>query len=338
MQDVVGVVEGWRDQDVLIRALRDSPIGTGVTDPQGRWVFVNRALCAFLASTEPELLGTTGIHTAAVEDLERDVELAYGAPRGPVLNRIIKRFTLPDGSEVVADVALTFVRDDDQTLRYVIAQLVDITAREQDRAELRALADTDPLTGLLNRRALAEQMVAVPDREERRGELLAVLYCDLDGFKAINDRYGHHVGDTVLQAVASRMSGAVRAGDLVARVGGDEFVLILNGVRDDAAAIAIAEKVADRVSRELMIAGNALLPTLSIGIAIADDAADLDRALVRADKALYDQKRGDARGVGRRDSQRDSQDKYDRDQEDDHRDDLGRQRQGSAIGIPVPGS
>ena len=300
MQDVVGVLEGWRDQDVLIRALRDSPIGTGVTDAQGRLVFVNRALCAFLASTEPELLGTTVIDTAANEDLERDVDLTDGAPREPALNRIIKRFTLPDGSEVVADVALTFVRDEDQTLRYVIAQLVDITAREQDWAELRALADTDPLTGLLNRRALAEQVAAVPDREERRGELLAVLYCDLDGLKLINDRYGHHVGDTVLQAVASRMSGAVRAGDLVARVGGDEFVLILNEVRDDAAAIAIAEKVAERVSRELLIDGNVVLPTLSIGVAMAADAVGLDRALERADKALYDQKRGDASRSGRR--------------------------------------
>jgi len=296
----VGVLEGWRDQHVLIRALRDSPIGTGVTDAEGRLLFVNRALCAFLASTEPELIGTTAIDTAAAEDLERDVDLTDGAPRGPALNRIIKRFTLPDGGEVVADVALTFVRGDDQTLRYVIAQLVDITAREHDWAELRALADTDPLTGLLNRRALAEQVAAVPDREERCGELLAVLYCDLDGLKAINDRYGHHVGDTVLQAVASRMSGAVRAGDLVARVGGDEFVLILNGVRDDAAAIAIGEKVAGRVSRELLIDGNVVLPTLSIGIAMADDAAGLDRALERADKALYDQKRGDPRGMGPR--------------------------------------
>jgi diguanylate cyclase (GGDEF)-like protein/PAS domain S-box-containing protein len=306
VEDVAGVIEGWRGQDVLIRALRDSPIGTGVTDAEGRLVFVNPALCSFLASTEPELLGTAVIDIARTETLASDIDLTDGALRGLALNRIIKRFSLRDGSEVVADVALTFVRDEDQVLRYVIVQLVDITAREQDWAELQALADTDPLTGLLNRRALAEKVAAVPDREERRGELLAVLYCDLDGLKGINDRYGHHVGDTVLQAVATRMCGAVRAGDLVARVGGDEFVLVLNGVRDDAAAIATAEKVASRVSRELRIDGSVLLPTLSIGIAMADDAAGLDRAMQRADQALYDQKRDDSRLMGRRVGQAES--------------------------------
>lgn len=287
----------WRSEAVLIRALRDSPIGTGVLDSQGRFVFVNRALCIFLALSEPELLGSQAIAIALVDVLDRGIDLRDGAGVRPAVNRVIKRFTLPDGSEAIADVALTFVRDDDRVLRYVIAQLVDITARERGWAELRVLADTDPLTGLLNRRALAEQVAAVPDREARRGEFTAVLYCDLDGLKSINDRFGHHVGDTVLQVVAARMSGAVRAGDLVARIGGDEFVLILNGVRDDAAAIAIAEKVAGRVSRELLIDGHTVLPTLSIGIAMIDDADGLDRALERADRALYDRKRN-AHGAG----------------------------------------
>jgi diguanylate cyclase (GGDEF)-like protein len=142
---------------------------------------------------------------------------------------------------------------------------------QRRRVALRTLADTDPPTGLLNGRALVEHMATVPDREARRGELMAVLHCDLDGLKAINDRHGHHVGDTVLQAVAARMSGSVRAGDLVARVGGDEFVVILNGVRDQAAAIATAQKMADRVPHELLIDGSTVLPTVSIGVAMVDD-------------------------------------------------------------------
>jgi diguanylate cyclase (GGDEF)-like protein/PAS domain S-box-containing protein len=168
----------------------------------------------------------------------------------------------------------------------------DVTDRVERRQALARQARQDPLTGLANRAGLIEGIAAAVEHSPRQGMHIAVLYCDVDGLKAVNDTYGHQVGDTLLRAVADRMAGAVRRDDLVARIGGDEFVVLATGITDDEAALALAGKVAEAVSRPLTAdGGTVLLPRLSIGVAMARAGQSPDDVLAAADRALYRQKR-----------------------------------------------
>ena len=168
----------------------------------------------------------------------------------------------------------------------------DVTERYLARQQLHEQADHDLLTGVANRRQLERRMAEVLARDPRRGARIAVLYCDLDHFKQVNDAHGHAVGDDVLAAVAQGLRGAVRERDIVARLGGDEFVIVLDGVRDAADAQRVAAKVRDAVSVPVAAGGVTVTPRLSVGIAVGrsgDDPADL---LARADAALYRAKDG----------------------------------------------
>ena len=166
----------------------------------------------------------------------------------------------------------------------------DVTDRVELRQHLAWQASHDSLTGLANRHRLMETIHSALTRVPRTGERVAVLYCDLDGFKTINDSLGHAAGDAVLRAVADRIRSAVREQDLVARIGGDEFVVVAQGVRDEPSARLLATKIAQAVSRPFEHEGRELVPTLSIGISVADPGDDAEEVLRLADRALYRQK------------------------------------------------
>jgi diguanylate cyclase (GGDEF)-like protein len=188
----------------------------------------------------------------------------------------------------------------------VILTVEDVTEQVEAQAglaaiqdQLRHLATHDPLTGLPNRTALREELDRVVARHARSGEGFAVLFCDLDGFKPVNDRTGHEGGDQVLVEVAHRLRRAVRDGDVVARLGGDEFVVLCERI---GTSPAIAQSVADRLhelvedpiahQRERFEVG------LSIGIAYAPPGATVtsDGLLRLSDQAMYEAK---VRGPGR---------------------------------------
>ena len=162
----------------------------------------------------------------------------------------------------------------------------------QANARLKSLALRDTLTGALNRRAfttIAEQMIARARRHQRH---LAVLYCDLDGFKQINDRLGHDVGDAVLKAFCQRAGATLRRGDCLARLGGDEFVILLDEVPEAAYAGEAAARLQRAFDSPLAIGGQQVSLGLSIGIALFPECASVDDLIQRADKAMYAAKRG----------------------------------------------
>ena len=171
------------------------------------------------------------------------------------------------------------------------AQVEDVTARRLAQEELAAAARRDPLTGLLNRTALLERLGGAVERSRRSGRPGAVLFCDLDGFKAVNDTLGHDVGDLVLAAVASRLGDQLRTVDTAARLGGDEFVVVVEDV-DDAALEQLTERIRRVLSEPIVIGGRTLpLLTISIGISrLSADAPDVDTLLRQADRAMYDAK------------------------------------------------
>ncbi|MFT4118369.1 EAL domain-containing protein [Bradyrhizobium sp.] len=173
-----------------------------------------------------------------------------------------------------------------------VLSIDDVTALVRN-AEL---ARRDVLTGLPNRAVFHEQLTDRVMRAERMGERLAVLYVDLDRFKAINDTLGHATGDMLLQKVADRFRSALREGELVARLGGDEFAIIQPGMAQPEAAKALARRLVDLISRAYAIAGHMLHVGTSIGIALyPNDGREPDELLKNADLALYRAK-ADGRG------------------------------------------
>lgn len=161
---------------------------------------------------------------------------------------------------------------------------------ERDRLDgerLRRLADTDALTGLLNRRGL--QAAAGPLLQQARADRLTALYLlDLDGFKPVNDRHGHHVGDAVLIEIAARLGAQVRSADPVARIGGDEFVVVVADLRDEAAARRIGEQLLQALQAPIEVQGQTCTVGATIGYVLApQDGDEIGPLLAQADHAMY---------------------------------------------------
>ena len=169
----------------------------------------------------------------------------------------------------------------------------DLTSERAAEANLAHLAQHDALTGLTNRTLLIDRIEHAIESREDDARLLVLLFCDVDGFKNINDAYGHQVGDAALTAIASRLTAAVRPQDTVARIGGDEFVVFCESVDDMEQATVTASRIRAAVSAPLMIGGEDVEVTLSIGIAVAEAGEDTnpDTLLRDADEAMYKAKR-----------------------------------------------
>ena len=166
-----------------------------------------------------------------------------------------------------------------------LEDMTEVRAREANSAEL---ARIDPLTGLANRLMLRERLSASLDRLNRYGEPCAVLLLDLDRFKPINDTLGHAVGDALLEKVADRLRSAVRSADTVARIGGDEFVVIQAGAARQEDVTILARRLVDLIGRTYIIDGQLLTIGVSVGAALAPkDGTDAERLLKHADLALY---------------------------------------------------
>ncbi len=174
-------------------------------------------------------------------------------------------------------------------IRLKSQQLIDQMAElEQSRTALREEATHDPLTGLANRRLFYDRLQQAIRHANRYGRKLGILYVDLDHFKEINDRLGHHVGDAVLTEVAKRLTACIRDSDTVARLGGDEFVVLLEGVQGRDDHLAVAYKIGQALNAGTSFFGLDVDIAASIGQAIyPDDGADEDALMRAADAAMY---------------------------------------------------
>jgi diguanylate cyclase (GGDEF)-like protein len=190
------------------------------------------------------------------------------------------------GDEPGAPIARPAVRDS------VLSLVTVAVERSLDERRLAHQATHDPLTGVGNRAALVDRLELALARARRSGRSVAVLFCDLDGFKAVNDRFGHDRGDHLLVEVAERIGRAVRPSDTVCRTGGDEFVIVCEDLTDEDQAYAIGERVRATIEGDPVDVGEGQLPVrVSVGVAIAEVAVDdPDRLLRAADLAMYARK------------------------------------------------
>lgn len=170
--------------------------------------------------------------------------------------------------------------------------------REQERERaaqeerIRHQAYHDSLTGLPNRASFAEHLDEAMRRAKRAGWPLALLFLDLDNFKRVNDSLGHDAGDRLLRVAAERIRRAVREADMLFRMGGDEFTVLLRNVPDPASANHVVDRLIDSLREPFLVEGNEVVLGMSIGIALVGDETTADGLLVRADEALYAVKRG----------------------------------------------
>jgi diguanylate cyclase (GGDEF)-like protein len=176
-----------------------------------------------------------------------------------------------------------------ETLRRTNARLMrELAALKQREAETQRLADRDGLTGLFNRRRMEELLQSAVNEARQQWQCVGLLFIDLNGFKSINDEYGHATGDKILSTVAARIAARVRNGDVVCRYGGDEFVVILPSAPDAAAVSRVADTIRERVALPYWIEGNEQHLTAAIGEAMFPHDADSAEALLhRADQAVY---------------------------------------------------
>lgn len=185
-----------------------------------------------------------------------------------------------------------YTEQDKELLQYVCAQVATAIERKQLHARLQRMAQYDQLTQLPNRELLRDRLkVALEAAREDRGRM-ALLYVDLDRFKEVNDTHGHAVGDMLLQTVANRLKGCVRETDTVARIGGDEFVVLLHSIHASGDADCVAVKIRQVLAQPLRLDGHSLNIQPSIGVAQYPEHGTEEKQLFRhADEAMYTAKR-----------------------------------------------
>ena len=193
--------------------------------------------------------------------------------------------------------SLSLVSDPAGQPLYYVSQFQDVTEEQRSRLQLIEQAFHDSLTGLPNRVLFEERVGQALARARRQHSVLAVMFCDLDDFKEVNDRFGHQAGDDTLRAVAARLRGCIRETDTVARFGGDEFLFLLDGLSEPAEVEATVARIHEAMRPPHMLGDQRVVVGASIGVAIGTwESSSLETLLGQADSAMYDAK---AAGGGR---------------------------------------
>lgn len=259
-----------------------------ITDPQATIISVNHAFTRLTGYPANEVIGCnprvlqSGRHSDEFYAAMWRNLVTEGHWHGDIWDR------RKDGSIYPKYLSISSVRDEADCITHYCGMFYDISERKSIEEKLDRLAHYDALTGLPNRSFLHEHLDKAVSHALRAGTKVALLYIDLDHFKEVNDTEGHQGGDVLLVEVAQRLVGCVRAHDTVARIGGDEFAILLPDVHDMDSVARVAEKILDAFSTRFLIVDHEYPVTPSIGISIyPDDHHSLDVLLQNADQAMY---------------------------------------------------
>jgi diguanylate cyclase (GGDEF)-like protein/PAS domain S-box-containing protein len=267
----------------------------------GQVLFLNAAAERVYARPVRDFMADKALWLGAVHQQDRALVLEWlrsVVRHGP--STLQYRIVRPDGEVRWIEDRARAVQDADGRALRLDGLSSDITERKSHEAEMAHMVNHDALTGLPNRNLLNDRIAQALAYARRAEQAVGILFLDLDGFKFINDSYGHTHGDALLKAVAERLGQAVRGGDTVARLGGDEFVVVLQSVADSDSAEAVAQDILGALAQPLEIEGQSLHVTASIGVSVfPHDGHSAELLLKHADIAMYRAKERGRNGVQR---------------------------------------
>lgn len=273
----------------VLRSVRE---GIAITDAAGKIIEVNAAFTALTGYSGTEVLGQTltffrsGRQPNEYFDALWATLRAQGQWRGEIWGRG------KNGESYAITMTASEVRDSEGNVRNYVGVCSDITLHKQLQQDLERRAHHDALTLLPNRVLLADRLNQALVDAQRDHKMVAVAFLDLDGFKAVNDRYGHDVGDELLIALALRMKAALREGDTLARLGGDEFVAVLPSIEDKNDFHAAVSRLLAAAAEPVVIGALTVQVSASIGVCVYPrDASQADELLGKADEAMYQAKK-----------------------------------------------
>lgn len=263
--------------------------GIALISKDGRLIDVNPTLCELMGYREVELLAMNYFRIVHPKDL--------GVLKTHILEMIDNKVGTyqseqqcykKNGEKIWTKTTLTLIRTHGDIPLCFMMQIENITEHKKSENRLRMMAYHDPLTGLANRNKLELFITQILASAKRQHTGFALLFLDIDHFKTINDSVGHESGDAILQIIGERLRNAIRDTDMVARLGGDEFVLLITNIRKSEAVAMIAQKVLNNVMQVIMVKGQEIYMTTSIGISFYPyDGQSLQTLMKNADLALY---------------------------------------------------
>jgi len=273
------------------QAFDRSPISMALLANDGTILRVNEQMTRLTGRSHVELTGGSVFELVRADDRPLALSYASRLMAGDDQPPLELRAEVGDATTRWVRITVNVIRDHEGAPDYTVAHLEDITEQRRLTHELAVAATTDDLTGLLNRAGFTAS-VETAMSDDRRTAHGALLLVDLDGFKAVNDAHGHHAGDTLLVEVAIRLRSCLRDGDLVGRIGGDEFALYGHDVADADDAIRLAERVRVALAAPFELDHGAVVGvTGSVGVALLGGPVELSAALRAADSASYGAKR-----------------------------------------------
>ncbi|CAM2812111.1 GGDEF domain-containing protein [Legionella worsleiensis] len=264
-------------------------IGMAIVSLEGKWLKVNQSMCQIVGYSEDELLKIDFQTITHPDDLKLDLSYVNQLLAGEINSyHLEKRYIKKDGSIIWILLSGSLIRNKENKPLYFIAQVQNIDAQKNAEQELKYIAFHDVLTGLGNRKQLELSFKHALSYAKRHQNQIAILFMDLDSFKPINDTLGHDIGDLLLIEIGSRLKKTIRATDILIRQGGDEFIIALTEVSDNAQIDTAAKKILTTIRKPIKIKGNQFSITMSIGISVyPKDGQDLNTLIKQADKALY---------------------------------------------------
>ena len=290
--DITALKESQQRQAIVQRKLRDItdnlPVLITYVDPDERYSFVNATCKTWLGIEPASLLGLTLAESMLPENYEQRRAHMHAALRGErvefSLESTVGGVTRSLQTVYIPDIQI------DGSVAGVYTLSTDVTALKLIERQLSQLARVDALTGLPNRRQFEERLQQGIARSTRSRRPIAVMFLDIDHFKSINDSLGHAAGDAVLKEFGARLKTAVRMTDTAARLAGDEFVVLLEGIASEQEAAMIANKIVTAMRKPFIVDGAELTVTTSMGVAFAPGETDGVELMARADEALYEAK------------------------------------------------
>lgn len=275
-------------QALLAHALESVANAIFLTDHKGKIIWANEAFARLSGySLADVFLRTPAILKSGHQSDDFYAQLWQTIKSGQVWQGdVIDR--RKDGSLFAVDETITPLFDEHGQITHFIAIQHDITSRKQENEHARHLAYHDALTALPNRACFFDLLEAALLNASRANYMLATMFVDLDRFKPVNDTLGHHIGDQLLVAVAERIRVALRHADTVARIGGDEFVVLIDELENTHIASRLAQKLVDTLAHPFVLEGQTIKVSASVGVSLyPSDGADSHTLLMHADQAMY---------------------------------------------------